>query len=779
MDFIDNLQVRNTLAGTLGQAYERLAGIPRGDPLSMLVTALVMQAWIRQMHDRGFIPRILADDLAILVLGVEALKDFVEAFDLTHKHLMDMGARIAPAKCHVYSSDLTWRMWLMRHRWRFLGRKIPVSNDGRDLGAHYNALASRAVGTTLTGRTRATAMSAARLAKMRRIPYAVRAVTIRTKLLPKALYGCELSPINEAAMGTLRINLADNLCFKTARRSIDLTFATASYGGDLDPDIEVVVRRVVPIRRIHSKNEELAKLSLQILRECGLRGEPGVYDEELGHEGPADLVVAGPPGSSQRMLARRKCKPLGPVGFLLESAHLQAAAIGHDFTWYTYNQGGMPLIRMPYQHLPVLIREHCMRNRTRFAQGSRNETVDLFEIDTEATTAGDKQRDEDKQRLVTLVRTGAQRTREAAFWAGHSDAKTCSLCGAMGEGSDHFWYCTALYDCRCVADPILAAINPDVLPNPLRHGIAPALVSDIGAPFWGGPWSDNIQPEVAIMFGAHDIAQDDEEVGNWMRQVVDMHTDFEVPVMDSVHSGTVQGPIKTARCTARQAMQIMTQARDTLELPRPRSCDGVAPAEPNVYTDGSLKHPKSKFWHGGGFGAWWPKRSQAEAPINDTEDLHLRYEFGTYGLWTWAPISSMMNSSSRCEIAAATLAMVADVLNIASDSKALVDKGSATIEHQRMRLCANLYTDQGAPILGGTTSRLHRVSCQAKPWSLTKYGDLWEAFEWNIVAKGSQSVGLTKVKGHATNEMVESGQVRWVHTDGNDEADKAADMGVA
>ena len=39
-EFIDHLKVRNTLAGGLGREYERETGIPQGDPLSMMSTAL-------------------------------------------------------------------------------------------------------------------------------------------------------------------------------------------------------------------------------------------------------------------------------------------------------------------------------------------------------------------------------------------------------------------------------------------------------------------------------------------------------------------------------------------------------------------------------------------------------------------------------------------------------------------------------------------------------------------------------------------------------------------
>ena len=45
-------------------------------------------------------------------------------------------------------------------------------------------------------------------------------------------------------------------------------------------------------------------------------------------------------------------------------------------------------------------------------------------------------------------------------------------------------------------------------------------------------------------------------------------------------------------------------------------------------------------------------------------------------------------------------------------------------------------------------------------------------------AKGPEAVRLSKVKGHATDEMVAQGKVKQEHKEGNDAADEAADIGV-
>ena len=57
-------------------------------------------------------------------------------------------------------------------------------------------------------------------------------------------------------------------------------------------------------------------------------------------------------------------------------------------------------------------------------------------------------------------------------------------------------------------------------------------------------------------------------------------------------------------------------------------------------------------------------------------------------------------------------------------------------------------------------------------------GDLWKALNDAILAKGSKYIKFSKVKGHATDRMVESKEVEQRDKDGNDEADDVAGKGV-
>ena len=103
---------------------------------------------------------------------------------------------------------------------------------------------------------------------------------IRSAKLPKALYGCEVAPVNETALRKLRTAVTKTVTFTTEQRSSDLTFATASHGPDLDPESSIFARRATALRRFINKsvqNEERVKTIMKAYRN---NGEPGIYVDE-------------------------------------------------------------------------------------------------------------------------------------------------------------------------------------------------------------------------------------------------------------------------------------------------------------------------------------------------------------------------------------------------------------------------------------------------------------------------------------------------------------------
>ena len=112
-----------------------------------------------------------------------------------------------------------------------------------------------------------------------------------------ALFGCEVAPVNEGALRTLRSAIASCIAFTSSRKATDLTFAVGSRGRDVDPDVEIVCRRTVGIRRCMAKCEESKTMIKDIYIGYQKRNEPGIYknDEDL-----RGRIIAGGAGDDQQ-----------------------------------------------------------------------------------------------------------------------------------------------------------------------------------------------------------------------------------------------------------------------------------------------------------------------------------------------------------------------------------------------------------------------------------------------------------------------------------------------
>ena len=111
-------------------------------------------------------------------------------------------------------------------------------------------------GGTLTKRIREATCTANRLA---RTPTSHRNKTtvVRTKVLPKALYGSEVQPIADQPMATLRSAILKAVGPHSKRRSVDLAMLYAAQfdsSKDVDPLVHQLVRKVRCFRRYHTKH---------------------------------------------------------------------------------------------------------------------------------------------------------------------------------------------------------------------------------------------------------------------------------------------------------------------------------------------------------------------------------------------------------------------------------------------------------------------------------------------------------------------------------------------
>ena len=121
---------------------------------------------------------------------------------------------------------------------------------------------------------------------------------------------------------------------------------------------------------------------------------------------------------------------------------------------------------------------------------------------------------------------------------------------------------------------------------------------------------------------------------------------------------------------------------------------------------------------------WWPNGTTYPTE-EEMQYAHCDNKDG--GLMMWNVFNCVKNSSTRCEIAPAFLAMLPEwAANMGIDTSATVEKGQKVITHQREKGRAHLRNKDGGRIPGGKISSLHRGSPFKKRWHVMKDGDLWK-----------------------------------------------------
>lgn len=187
--FQEDLQTHNTTPGGLGEAYERRCCIPQGDPFSIIIMAICMRPWVKLMEHHKSVPRVLADDMLILIHGKEHVQQFQHNLKATHQDLNDIGRNNAPEKSANCSNEDIAREWYRTHKWVTVGATIPANKSIRELGSNLST-ANITRSSTFNERLQ---QATSPLMQLCWLPMAFpsRAKAIRTYEHPKAPYGCE------------------------------------------------------------------------------------------------------------------------------------------------------------------------------------------------------------------------------------------------------------------------------------------------------------------------------------------------------------------------------------------------------------------------------------------------------------------------------------------------------------------------------------------------------------------------------------------------------------
>ena len=688
-------------------------------------------------------PKLLADDIFIQAKGKGMEKVFAAALKKTHTYLHDMGAKNAPAKSFNYGSTAEARQWLRDTLWSEISSAIEVVEDYRYLGAHIST-DGRGHDATWVDRV---AKAVATTAKIARLPIGAedRAKVLRAKVIPAALYGVETVPTRDKQVSKLTAAFVKALTRGGPRHDVDLVFSSHTGEVDLDPQAQILLRRIMTRRRVTAKKKSVKNQVQRILERYVAEGAPiwdGTQSEEEYNEIMAGLEPAPHPidGSTAKLSSITNAQ--GPIGYLLQMANCMAMRMDIDGRLHQAKEAMLDIFDTPYQHMPKLVCQIAARARTKARAKDKDDNA-LKEIDVMASFGVSGNMDEEQAKILRVVQNKSAWDKDRLTRIGVIEDDTCEYCGVAIHTSDHIiWRCPHFQPQRQAACPRIAAIAPDHFSNEVRMGIAPAMSVDGTAMYWGGAYQGG-DPEEAKLLGVKST----EDLTGEAREL-------------AKHA-------KEAGANARQIVACARQEHGGGHEPDFEQVDQpIMPEQPNVYTDGSLTSPKCHMWALGGYGIWWPTQGGRHQQQHTNMTI-LRGHICDDGIMQYGHMSGQKASSTRMEIAGVIEAMTAKTaIHAAADSQAMKTKMDHFIEvaeevHRKMQ--------EGV---------VARKRPSRKPWNLQPDGDLWEIVWKGLIIKGPDTLRVTKVKGHATDAEVEAGLSTEVHQIGNRRADTAADHGV-
>ncbi len=548
------------------------------------------------------------------------------------------------------------------------------------------------------------------------LPIEFKEKIIQANVLPASLYGCEAAWANKSSLKALRSAIANALGPRSTRASNEIVFHITTTSKDLDPNTYIFTQRVLILRRTLSKYPEWLAQVKSII---------GNYNQQLASDlGTSCLEV-----------------PQGPIALLMYSLKQNDATLTNDLHIAKNTEPSIDVWHLPWQHLEKAIEEAAATARIKTASAERQHMQGLEEIDAEAHkrvlhSLGPKERT-----VFNHITTGAAWSEQHKHDIGLSDGK-CQLCNENATDMAHvLWECPQVNKHRQNKNLIDLDIN--ILPVYIKHGLAKAMSVNTQGYFWGQKPTEDPMPNTTSC-KATGLPSSNQHA------IYASCKDKEIQDCPARHN------IEPDNLNARQCFQALKSNKTPPHLAMPYRCHLPAPKDINVYTDGSWIHPLKQFLGMGGAGVWWPNRNpDIRHRLSTSEQELAYYQVLEGGVMLFTPIGGYHGSSTRTELAAAIVALMANgPIHIGTDSKAFMDKAIDILYKLRSDLPIKLN------------------------WKTMSDGDLWEHFTKAAEAKGPNSINITKVKGHVTTQQILDNIYRDVDKQGNDRADKAAEIAV-
>ena len=429
------------------------------------------------------------------------------------------------------------------------------------------------------------------------------------------------------------------------------------------------------------------------------------------------------------------------MGYLIAALEAQGAEINEDLIVSHKDEENLDVKECPWQILKESVQQLAKKTRIAEAKEQRELYGELEEVDTQCLQEALKKRSQSEMNVIRHAAALGIWTQEKLKEVGLAEEDKCPLCGEKDDNALHrIWKCQTVNHKR--EPSFLCNINADDLPKHLAVGLPGAMCADIHTTFWGKRKEETLTEgeEQILKFGLPKNRYQHAKKDSFNQEIIQL---------------IAEKGIQKGNLNARQIFTKIRGSRVREKLTLPRRCDDEAPDDVNVFSDGSFQFGRRPIYGLGAAGVWWPGRKAVNDVLSVGEE-----ELGVCtqeedGLSICTCLPGFGSSSTRAEIGAGIVALCSNkAVHIATDSQAFLDKGL---------YLRNLVKEGKEP---------------RKPFGSQKDGDLWRIWFLFLKEKGHRAVKITKVKGHATQDDIDSGKVRSTDKEGNDKADAAAKKGI-
>jgi hypothetical protein len=255
------------------------------------------------------------------------------------------------------------------------------------------------------------------------------------------LYGVESTYVNDQVLGSFRAAVLDAVGPHTPQRCGALVFKNSSFGADLDPDVNVLLLRVVGIRRYVEKCER-GRAHFKAIH------DRYIQEKFVGIAEGSDLAglePAPPSGHAGRGRWAAPFTPKGPVGLLLHSLHQAGAALDNEGFIRQMDEVPLQVFDLPINHLKNAARDVAIRARERAAGAARTHLDSLQEIDTQVLRLALAKGEKDDRGLLNYLSSGGAISNMLKTRFDYDASTRCPHCQELGQDIIHtLWRCPEL-----------------------------------------------------------------------------------------------------------------------------------------------------------------------------------------------------------------------------------------------------------------------------------------------------------------------------------------------